>query len=292
MQGKGTVDRAFVLGIDSKYLLPAAVTIESIGRQLPGAHVVVMTYRMSRAQRTFLETAGALVGVEVSTHDVDAGFDGLPTRWHFSPASYLPFLIGDVCADYSVVVSLDADLIALQRLGWLLERVDLQGRTCAAVQDPFLPTFGARRQKNPPIAAPDVNDDTPYFNSGVMVIDVQAWRQRTVGVRALEWTLASPDQVGYVDQDGLNMALVGDWVPLDPRYNAIAITEFQAALRRTRGESWQPPRAWFEWEEDPFILHFMGPNEKPWVNGYPDGRNLDRYRSAGAAVLQLEVPIA
>ncbi len=60
----------------------------------------------------------------------------------------------------------------------------------------------------------------PYYNSGVMLVEVAAWRRQCVTERALEYiTKQNPP---YHDQSALNVVLRGNVVTLDERFNCIA----------------------------------------------------------------------
>jgi lipopolysaccharide biosynthesis glycosyltransferase len=84
----------------------------------------------------------------------------------------------------------------------------------------------------------------PYFNSGVMVLDLKAIRTERIFAEALRWGLDNPDRCQMVDQDALNAVLDGRWQTLDWRWNA------------TNYLSGAMPK-------EPFIRHFAG--NKPWT---------------------------
>jgi lipopolysaccharide biosynthesis glycosyltransferase len=83
----------------------------------------------------------------------------------------------------------------------------------------------------------------PYFNAGVLVMDVSAWRRENVGERALRYVVGgSPLQ--WADQDSLN-GVVEHMHELDARWNA----QHSNFLPRNRHRS-------------AAVWHFIG--GKPW----------------------------
>lgn len=62
--------------------------------------------------------------------------------------------------------------------------------------------------------------DKPYLNSGVMVVCRSLWIERHVTERCMNFLHEGAAQ--YWDQSALNYVLVGDWKPLDTRFNFIS----------------------------------------------------------------------
>lgn len=94
----------------------------------------------------------------------------------------------------------------------------------------------------------------PYFNSGVMLINVVEWKNRSIGERVLEWINAHPELAVYPDQDGLNVVLANNWVRVPSRFNVttnlLEIFNFNVnGFINARGK--------------PSIIHFTG-RLKPW----------------------------
>jgi lipopolysaccharide biosynthesis glycosyltransferase len=62
--------------------------------------------------------------------------------------------------------------------------------------------------------------DAPYFNAGVILVNVEAWRREMITERAMEYLTKHPAH--FWDQSALNVVLHGKVLPLDERYNTIA----------------------------------------------------------------------
>jgi lipopolysaccharide biosynthesis glycosyltransferase len=101
--------------------------------------------------------------------------------------------------------------------------------------------------------------DTPYFNSGLLVIPLDKWRSEAVSARVLEVLRASTPRWG--DQDGLNLVLSGRWKELSRSWN------LQTPDVEGRG------LAWALWPDDvsraliePAVIHYTE-RDKPWHPG-------------------------
>ncbi len=88
--------------------------------------------------------------------------------------------------------------------------------------------------------------DDPYFNSGVLVLDLDEWRVRQYGLRVLEFLRANSAHCPWLDQDALNAVFRGRWKPLDPRWN-----RYPAEVAQL---------------EPSGIIHYIGADGKPWLN--------------------------
>jgi lipopolysaccharide biosynthesis glycosyltransferase len=62
--------------------------------------------------------------------------------------------------------------------------------------------------------------DAPYFNAGVILVNVEAWRREMITERAMEYLNNHPAH--FWDQSALNVVLHGKALPLDERYNTIS----------------------------------------------------------------------
>ena len=51
-----------------------------------------------------------------------------------------------------------------------------------------------------------------YFNSGVMLINLEYWRAYNVKEKVIEFVGRKPDVIQFVDQDGLNSVINRNWL--------------------------------------------------------------------------------
>lgn len=160
-------------------------------------------------------------------------------------AAYLRLLIpGAVAGCYRRILYLDSDIVPMSAgIDQLLD-IDLLGAVIGAVRDNVQWRTPRRRvPENRALGRPA----SPYFNSGMLLIDVDRYQSERILGRCLQVLAKSPEAVLRHDQSLLNLALDGDWTELSPVWN------------------WQ-----YTWSSrffadlvEPKLVHFIGPN-KPW----------------------------
>lgn len=100
-------------------------------------------------------------------------------------------------------------------------------------------------------AVPDV-----YVNSGVLLVDCDAWRRERSGPMCKEWFAANRSAVQFPFQDSLNAALAGRICAIDERWN---VTPNE--LRRKGVTNIDQ---FYGTDSFSGIFHFDGPAPKPW----------------------------
>jgi UDP-glucose/galactose:(glucosyl)LPS alpha-1,2-glucosyl/galactosyltransferase len=155
------------------------------------------------------------------------------------------------------VIYLDADLLFLDDIEHLW-CADISGSVVGAVQDAVIPhvssPLGLSRFR-----ALGFDRRDPYFNAGVLVVDLHAWRQHRVRDRAVDYAQRHRRSINMADQDVLNAVLHGRWTQLDDRWNIIGGAVGRAHFR-ARGIA---PSRITTALRDPAIIHFAG-FLKPW----------------------------
>ncbi len=204
-----------------------------------------------RAKLTELVEGG---GGRISFLRVDAiRVEGLRTR-SFLPASHwYRIFLPELLPDLERLIYLDADLIARRPLSELWS-TDLDDNHVAAVTNVF--------QRHEMIRAADLGLPglDAYFNSGVMLMDLERLRQDDLASAVLTYARANHDRLAWPEQDALNVVIGSSRVPLHPRWNCMnSVLNFPWSVdtfgRATVAEA----------ERDPAIRHFEGPGaNKPW----------------------------
>ncbi|PST83377.1 glycosyltransferase family 8 protein [Pedobacter yulinensis] len=137
---------------------------------------------------------------------------------------YARLFISETLPGLERVIYLDVDTIVNGEISELWN-TDLQGRIAGAVLDP-LGTFdnpagvGNYRELG-------LSGKSPYFNSGVLLLDLKAWKARNLGEEVLRIIYENRRFAKFPDQYGLNVALADNWTPIDPSWNAFASFEYQ-----------------------------------------------------------------
>lgn len=90
-----------------------------------------------------------------------------------------------------------------------------------------------------------------YFNAGILLIDLDNWRDQRVSENVIQFIVDNPDKTPYIDQDGLNVILKNKWVKLDIKYNfTLADVKLQVPTK--------------ELIRDVVIVHYTS-YRKPWI---------------------------
>jgi lipopolysaccharide biosynthesis glycosyltransferase len=242
------------LAADARYALPLAVTLRSALAHLePERELVAYVVDDGLPPATREQIVSSTLDPRLSIRWLSlprAAFEGLPCWGQMSATTYSRLLLADLLPpSVQRVLWLDCDLLVLGDLAelWISP---LGGCCTGAVRDPFIPCLGSRLGLRR-LDEPGLPAGAPYFNAGVMLIDLQRWRDAEVGPRALEFLRRYRDRVFYQDQAALNAILAGCWTELASRWNH-AVSGTDAAEGREAGR--QPAAG---------ILHFSG-SLKPW----------------------------
>lgn len=266
-----------VCAADDNYAMPLAVTIRSAIERIRGAppRVFILDSGMSPAsrERVFASWSGLPVRpVWLPLPDTCSSQLGtLPVSSiremrHVSRSAYARLMLGELLPqDVHRVIYLDCDMLVCADLGELWE-IGQDGNVVLAVQDYYIHTLG-----HPAISACLSNDlppGSPYFNSGVLVIDVGLWRRHRIGARCMEYLGKYGEQNQYLDQDALNAVLHGKWKAVGYRWNQQRYIH-QAGMQDLPMNRDQYAVA----KNRPCIIHFTT-GDKPWLAGcrHPDRR--------------------
>jgi lipopolysaccharide biosynthesis glycosyltransferase len=269
---------AVVLGLDANYVMPASVLLRSMASFLDSHEsldVVILHENLGPRHQIELLTAVDDRRLRLDFRQTALHKDVMPASNHLTRATFLKLIIPYACPFLDRAVYLDADMVALRDVRELLT-LPLGGYAVAAVQDPVFPTFGSPHvlQGHPlKQAAPD----TPYLNSGLMVMDLVRWRELSIGRESIDIAARRVHSTLFAEQDAVNAVLKGDWLQLDRRWNSLPFRElsgspeFRAAVR-SRGDL----RELLTVDVEAYVMHFAGPN-KPWHEGWRRGPNHERF---------------
>lgn len=94
-----------------------------------------------------------------------------------------------------------------------------------------------------------------YFNSGVLLIDIPAWKNQCITEKTIAYIHAHNGSLQFPDQDALNITLKGNWTALPGRYNRMRIDV--PAL---------PPDSLRTYATNQAIIHYNDV-PKPWMLG-------------------------
>lgn len=229
-----------VMAFDEGYVNCGLVAMTSAIAATPEPiHFIVIDCGITPAGRTRVQRAATPHTVDLHALDLTIWADLDLTGPHPSYAR----IVLDRAVDDSVtrLIYLDADTLVNTSLRDLFD-TDLHGRIIGAAPDVLSSPMNCARAG---WGIPHWEDHAipagmMYFNAGVLVVDVAAWRAARVEARVLQTLRDEPPGVDW-DQGLLNRVLWRDWWPLDPRWNGRDL--------------------------DDAIAHFKGPS-KPWNPDY------------------------
>lgn len=164
-------------------------------------------------------------------------------------------------------IYLDSDLVVLRDIADLFA-VDIGDNLLGAVTDGALLIeyySDAEVKKYYDMLCPD--SILTYFNSGVLVFNIPAFRAAFTAEELLDF--AQKQTYRYVDQDVLNAKCGQRTYQLNMVWNVL--TDFNG-IRIHNITRFAPPdicQAYLESRENPYIIHYAGP-EKPWCNPQSD----------------------
>jgi lipopolysaccharide biosynthesis glycosyltransferase len=252
-----------IFAADQNYALPAAITIHSL-LQAAGPDEEYAIYLIDiglKAQgRNLIQSVCERFGASLTF--LSLSIESLPTlpkiRNHVSLATYGRLFMGSLLpAHLNKVIYLDCDLLVRRSL-LPLWNMPLRGKTVGAVVNFGLPYFGLVAHHTAIPIRGTAGKSTPYFNSGVMVVDLDRWRQNQIETKCI--SLASDGtEFSFEDQCLLNTGLVGDVEFLSPTWNSWS----RLHLFRVWNPSVFSKRELEEGLRDPAVVHFAT-SSKPW----------------------------
>jgi lipopolysaccharide biosynthesis glycosyltransferase len=189
----------------------------------------------------------------------ESRFVGLILNHHFKKSNYYRLFAANYISEERCLY-LDADLIVNCSIKEIIN-IDLCNAYLAAVEDG---EFSRHKQLK-------MHPSSKYFNSGVMLINLEKWRSVDLVQLVIEFVRKYPEVIHFVDQCGLNAIVDGKWISLESRFNTqtFMLNNTPALLSVNRS-----------------IIHFTG-SSKPWQmsNKHPfksiywEYRNKTMYKS-------------
>ncbi len=170
-----------------------------------------------------------VVDVRLLSHSVVNG--------HVSIATYFRLLLAEMLPNESKVLYLDCDLLIN---GSLLElwNKNIDKYAIGAVQEK---KFAMHEKLGFPLGK-------PYFNAGVLLINLNFWRSNDLTKQYLNFLKINSERISFWDQDVLNMVLQDHCLFIEEKWNYVPTQDHI--------------------ENGVAIIHFAGAH-KPWEIHYP-----------------------
>lgn len=237
---------------DENFSVPALVCITSFfeNNKEGEHHVYILTDGLSqKAQNKFKQISETYQqSVQVITIDKHR-FDGLRTNERFPVSMYYRFMLPEMLPQEHKVLYLDCDIIVRHSLKDVYE-TNLDGKALGVVVAQSCDSL---------YFINNLKLTTPYFNSGVLLINLDFWREHNTTENLITFVDKNSDICALPDQDALNKVLEGKTIYLDYTYN-YQEGWFGSLIRNMHYSRWDTIR---ETGKDPAIIHFCEA-EKPW----------------------------
>lgn len=253
-----TIDIA--LTFDDNFWAPAYATMRSVC--LTTHHPAELRFHLlhqtlTPEHRAALQSIASDYGATLNFIDIDAGkvldhrldsFPRLRLR-RFSKVIYARLFLGDLI-DPAIarVLYLDCDTFVRSALDPLFS-MDMEGHAIAAVLQPDRMHVIAGRDLR---ARKAFSMADPYFNSGVMLIDMAQYRQ--VDIIGMLADGVSPEELAqfYYDQDMINFCFKGRILELDMHWNLQNAEPAHEVLNPHIVHYSANPKPWFSWSRVAF----------------------------------------
>jgi lipopolysaccharide biosynthesis glycosyltransferase len=244
---------------DEGYARHVAVVMRSIlANANADARHEFLTMGLSDESELRLAIVASGGGASLQVHRVDKHrLDGFPENQHTLNA-YLRLLLPELLPATSRILYLDADLLVFLPLNELWN-VDLSDAMAAAAIDASY-LFGGTSLDH--FVHIGLAPPQRYFNSGVLLINLDASREADVFARIRAWAHDHSDLMMHSDQDALNVVLAGEVMPLHLRWN------LQVPLIDPVKYGWGCTLEMAEAVANPGIVHYTG-TAKPWRGEFP-----------------------
>ncbi len=173
---------------------------------------------------------------------------------HVSTTALYKFNLADIFSEYKRLLYIDTDVLILRDLGNLL-KTDLQNAYAAVVE-----TYSARTYRINPLDHIPVKH---YFNSGVMLLNLDRMRREDLGRKLLDYRINGWNR--FMDQDALNAVFRDEVISLPVFYNLMYTTVVRFSIKEVC-EQYDLPvlKSWEELYERTYIVHFSSA-DKPWL---------------------------
>jgi len=253
-----------VLASDANYVMPLAVTICSAAVNCDRNRRLVFN--------VFQQGIGPDLRQKVEVSLERTGFPGARITWldapleriadfklglaYTTPLTFVRILIPELIDDeVDKVLYLDSDVVACEDIGKLWD-FDVSDKSLLAARD--IIAFVSRPKGIVNYCDLGIPGDTPYFNAGVLLMNLKRWRDRHVTEKISGYLRTYHDVIQLADQEALNAILWNDWGELDFHWNWQIV---HRSIRLGKREM-----VWTPEGDGKSIIHFTTA-EKPWLPG-------------------------
>lgn len=198
-------------------------------------------------------------GVFLKVDDVEIPESFISDRW--PKVAFIRLFISELFDErVKRLLYLDCDTIVNGSLGALWQ-MDMGENIIAGVNDCLSPRY---------LKNLDMDLNSPYINSGVLLIDLEKYRNFSVREKVSRFIESHAGVIQYPDQDVINAVFEGKILSLAPKYNSITLFydfAYDDMLKYRKPVKYYTREQMKEAVDEPVIIHFTTSflSLRPWV---------------------------
>lgn len=173
-----------------------------------------------------------------------------PNIAHYSTSAFSRYFIPEIKPHLKKILYLDVDIIVKGDIYELFNQ-NLENYPLGAILEDFYPQNSIYLKK----IYPKYNGGTNYFNSGVLVVELDYFKKNNITNILVNKTNELKDVLNCPDQDVLNIIFENNFKILDYKFNFMPFHQKHFMKN--------------EKVENPIIIHYTA--EKPWKNSETEG---------------------
>ncbi len=260
-----------IFAADDNYVSIVSTAIQSLisnGNVRNNYDIIILNQNISEINQKKMQAAFTLANSSIRFINVKEYFKdrSLVTPAHFTVEIYFRLVMPDVLKKYDKVIYLDSDLILTEDIANLYD-TEIGDNLVAAVQD--VDSAGCYKEFDPDRKqyfdnVLQLKDPYSYFNSGVLVMNLQEFRK----TYSTEYILKMAESSNYIfpDQDVLNKLCENRTYYLAPSWNTM-MNHQSETVSRLKVAKMAPRKIYLDYIEarkHPKIVHYAG-YQKPWL---------------------------
>lgn len=251
-----------VFGLDDNYVMPTGVAMVSICVNNENENIVfhLISTGLKEINQRSLQKIVDKYHQSICFYKIDSNLlkdcpIDLPMQAaHVSIATYLKLFIVDILpTTVEKVLYLDGDLLVRHSLSDLWN-IDISNYALAAVRDAISDDIRLYNRLYYDISY-------GYFNTGVILFNLEYWRENGILKECLNYMLKYPDRLVFKEQDLICSVVKDRKIFLPLRYNVQAGFFLNESTIHFRRDFWKELK---EAIYDPVILHYVS-FPKPWL---------------------------
>jgi lipopolysaccharide biosynthesis glycosyltransferase len=226
---------------DSNYFPHIGVSLTSFLQFNKPERVFLLTDSFSKTKLGKLSDYLRGLGVDLDVLEINISSYKLKTSRRIPLATYYRMLLPELLGDINKIIYLDGDTIILDSLE-AIWNLNIGSNAIAAVEE---------GSANKALKIRLFGKEKPYFNAGVMVMDLSYFRKNCLTDLMLNFARDHKEKITYHDQCVLNYFLQDKWYKLSEKYNLMSCHLLESENYKKEIQT-------------PVIIHYNSFYGKPW----------------------------